>query len=476
MTMAPEFPQVSPWMLLPFGSLLGLIALAPFLFPAWWSRHYAKLACGLAATVVGYYCFHLHAPSGVWRTTREYLSFIALIGSLFVVSGGIHIQVKGEATPGANVLFLLLGAVLANLLGTTGASMLLIRPWLRLNKYRLTGHHVIFFIFIVSNVGGCLTPIGDPPLFLGYLMGVPFGWVLARCLPIWLVGVGLLLLMFYWRDRRNFRRAPAPLRAELTAHEQWRVQGLENLPFLGFILAAVFIHRPPFLREALMAAAALGSWLLTRRSVHEANHFSLQPLREVAILFIGIFATMMPALDWLQFNAARLDLASPGFYFWGSGSLSSVLDNSPTYLCFLKAIFGRFVDPGSLGHINQLLQTHAPVLATATGPYDGAVLQTLGALLQYHPTELARGSLSPDQIQVAYLLGNLQLNPYLVAVSVGAVFFGANTYIGNGPNFMVKAIAEHQKVHTPSFLGYIFCYTLPFMVLMLVIVWWLFFR
>jgi len=176
------------------------------------------------------------------------------------------------------------GLVTANLLGTTGASMLLIRPWLRMNKYRLTAHHVVFFIFIISNVGGCLTPIGDPPLFLGYLMGVPFYWVVQRCLPMWVVGVGILLLMFYALDRHNFLRAPRQVRSEQTGHhEQWRFEGLANLFFLGVILASVFIHQPPFLREALMIAAALGSYFTTARRVRESNRFNLHPIREVAI-------------------------------------------------------------------------------------------------------------------------------------------------------------------------------------------------
>ena len=169
--------HISPWLILPFGALLALIALAPLFFAAWWGKHYIKMAVGLAAIMVLYYVFALGARERVAETAHNYFSFIVFIGSLFIVSGGIHIQVKGEATPLANVMFLLVGAVAANLLGTTGASMLLIRPWIRMNKYRVTGYHIVFFIFIVSNVGGCLTPIGDPPLFLGYLMGVPFWWV-----------------------------------------------------------------------------------------------------------------------------------------------------------------------------------------------------------------------------------------------------------------------------------------------------------
>jgi Na+/H+ antiporter NhaD/arsenite permease-like protein len=467
---------ISPLLILPFVLLLTLVALAPFFFADWWGKHYAKVVCGLAAVVVAYNIFTLHSGASVLHTAREYLSFIVLIGSLFVVSGGIHINVKGEATPFANVVFLLIGALASNLLGTTGASMLLIRPWLRLNKYRLTAHHVIFFIFIVSNVGGCLTPVGDPPLFLGYLMGVPFWWVVERCLPMWAVGVGTLLVMFYFLDRRNFLRAPRGVRAEQTAHEQWRFEGLGNLLLLAVILAAVFVKNPPFLREALMVGAAVASYFGTSKPVHEANHFTLHPIKEVAILFLGIFATMMPALDWLQFNASKLDLATPGFFYFGSGALSSVLDNAPTYLCFLKAAFGRFINPDTVAQLSHLVQTQGADLAGVTGAHAEEIRQIFAAIQHYYPADLLKGCVTTDQIQVACLLGSPRFSSYILAVSVGAVFFGANTYIGNGPNFMVKAIADHQKAHTPTFVGYILRYTLPCMVPMLILVWWLFFR
>jgi Na+/H+ antiporter NhaD/arsenite permease-like protein len=417
--------EIQPGLLasLPFVVLLVTIALAPLFFAGWWGRHFAKVALGLGAVVLVYYFVRLHAGVRVWRTAEEYISFICLIGSLFVVSGGIHINVKGEATPQRNVIFLLTGAVLANLLGTTGASMLLIRPWLRMNKYRITAHHVCFFIFIVSNVGGCLTPIGDPPLFLGYLQGVPFWWVAEKCLPMWATGVGVLLAMFYFVDLKNFRRASKAVREKETAHGTWRFDGLGNLFFLAVVLGAVFVSKPPFLRELIMSAAAAGSYFTTNKNVHEANHFNFGPVREVAILFAGIFATMMPALDWLAANAAGLFGANPPptLFYFGSGALSSVLDNAPTYLSFLSALSG------------------------SGGAAD------LHALLAARPG-------------------------FVVAISVGSVFFGANTYIGNGPNFMVKAIAEHQKVRTPGFAEYIWRFTLPFMLPTILIVWLLFFR
>ena len=246
----------NPWMILPFGLLLGAIALAPLLVPGWWRRHYPKVALGLGAVTLGYYLLVLRNPDRVRHVAHDYLSFILLVGSLFVVSGGIHIKVKGEATPLANVVFLLLGAVLANLLGTTGAAMLLIRPWIRMNQYRVTAHHIVFFIFLVANVGGCLTPIGDPPLVLGYLQGIPFWWVAEHCWPMWVTGVGILLAIFYVVDRLNFIRAARAVRQLETAHETWKFAGLGNLFFLAVILGAVFINRPVFLREGIMLAAA----------------------------------------------------------------------------------------------------------------------------------------------------------------------------------------------------------------------------
>lgn len=404
-----------------------MIALGPLLFEHWWLKHYPKVAFGLAALTLAYYFFALppEARHTVKHTASEYISFIALIGSLYIVSGGIHINVRGEATPHVNVVFLFVGAVVANLLGTTGASMLLIRPWLRMNKYRVTAHHVVFFIFIVSNVGGCLTPIGDPPLFLGYLKGVPFWWVAEHCWPMWLVGVGFLLAAFFLVDRGNYLRAPKQIRDRLAEpHDQWRFQGLANLGFLALILFAVFVKDPPFLREGLMALATLGSWFTTKKNIHEANHFNFHPIREVAVLFIGIFATMMPAMDYLKSHAQSLPSTVPVF-FWGTGLLSTVLDNAPTYLGFLSAAAGPATD---------------------------------------------------DPVRFAARLAEPPFVRLLLAISVSSVFFGACTYIGNGPNFLVKSIAHHQKAHTPGFLGYILRFTLPFVLPMLVLVWWLFFR
>jgi Na+/H+ antiporter NhaD/arsenite permease-like protein len=413
----------NPWMILPFAVLLGAMAMAPLLAPGWWLRHYAKVALGLGAVTLGYYIFILHDSPRVLHTAHDYASFIMLVGSLFVVSGGICIGVKGEAPPLANAVFLLAGAVLANVLGTTGAAMLLIRPWIRMNQRRVAAHHIVFFIFIVANVGGCLTPVGDPPLFLGYLQGVPFWWVAKNCWPMWATGVGILLAMFYVVDKINFARAPRAAREKKIAPETWKFDGLASLFFLAVILGAVFVSRPVFLREALMLTAALGSYFTTRKSIHEANHFNFHPVREVVVLFAGIFATMMPALDWLGLHAKELLGASPsaGIFFWSTGAVSAVLDNAPAYLGFLSALSG------------------------ATGTNEIAEL-------------LRQNALS------------------VLAIGVGAVFFGAATYIGNGPNFMVKAIADQEKIPMPGFLGFVFKFTLPFLLPALIAIWLFFFR
>ena len=412
-----------PILILPFALLLGAMAFAPVLAPRWWRRHYAKVALGLGAITAGYYLFVRHDFASLGSVAHEYASFIALIGSLFIVAGGIHLGVKGEATPLKNVAFLSIGAVAANLLGTTGAAILLIRPWIRLNQSRIAAHHIVFFIFLVANVGGCLTPIGDPPLFLGYLQGVPFWWVAQNCWPAWAVGVGALLGIFYVVDKINFQRAPKAVRQKETASEAWQFDGLTNLFFLAVILGAVFISQPPFLREGLMLAAAAGSYFTTKKSVHAANEFNFHPITEVAVLFAGIFATMLPALAWLEQHAGSVlgDAPAPAVFFWGTGALSAGLDNAPTYLAFLRALQG--------------------IVGTESMP----------PLLAGHAAQL-------------------------LAISLGAVFFGAATYIGNGPNFMVKAIAEHHGVRMPSFLEFILKFTLPFLLPVLAIVWWLFFR
>jgi Na+/H+ antiporter NhaD/arsenite permease-like protein len=416
------------WTMAPFAILLLSIALMPLFAPHFWEHHYPKVAVGLGLVTGLYYFFVRHDSHALLHAGHEYVSFMALVGSLFVISGGINIRVKGEATPMVNTIFLAIGAVLANVIGTTGASMLMIRPWIRMNKYRITSLHVVFFIFIISNVGGCLTPIGDPPLFLGFLRGVPFWWVLEHCWQGWALACVLLLATFFVMDTINFRKAPKEVRDKETAEEKWMFRGLSNVAFLGVVLGAVFL--PKNIQEMkiagvltipalVMILAAVGSYFTTKKEVHSANDFNFGPVKEVGYLFVGIFLTMIPALQLLQ-SGTLVKIDTPMQYYFATGALSAFLDNAPTYLSFLAAAMGA----------------------------EGLSVESV-----------------PDVLKFA---GQSAL--FLMAISLGAVFFGAGSYIGNGPNFMVKAIAEKAKVSTPSFLGYIFKYSLPILVPILVVV------
>ncbi len=415
-------PPVRAWMMLPFVVLLLAIAVIPFVNRRWWERYYPHVALGLGCVVFAYYMMNL-SPHRMMDTLREYFSFIVLIGSLFVAAGGIFLHTEMRATPLINTALLAAGAVVSNLLGTTGASILLIRPFLRMNKERIRGYHVAFFVFVVSNVGGALTPVGDPPLFLGYLNGVPFRWTVQQLWHIWLVALVALLAVFSVLDTLSYRRwmgktnlkAPGP---------RFRLAGSHNFIFLLIILAAVFTTTP--VREIIMIAAAAAAHRFARREALHANEFSFAPIKEVAILFAGIFATMVPALDWINLNASRFGIKTPGQYYWASGLLSSVLDNAPTYLNFLTAAMGLHnLTLGNQDHIRILIAEHGR---------------------------------------------------FLEAISIASVFFGASTYIGNGPNFMVKAIAEHSGVECPSFFGYIAKYSLPVLFPVFALVWFLFFR
>ncbi|MDD5263050.1 MAG: sodium:proton antiporter [Methylacidiphilales bacterium] len=447
----------SPWMLLPFAALLLAIAIMPFANLHWWERHYEKVSLLLGAITVFIYLVVLRNQTAVLHTALDYVSFMALIGSLFVVAGGIHISVKGEASPARNCLFLLIGAVLANIIGTTGASMLMIRPWIRMNKYRITAYHTVFFIFIISNVSGCLTPIGDPPLFLGFLKGIPFWWTLHHLWIPWAVVLALLLTVFYFFDRRNFMKAPPVVRALEAGHETFKITGLHNIFFIAVVLSGIFFD-PPW-REGLMLSAAFGSYFTTSRQIHESNHFNFAPIREVGFLFLGIFATMMPALDYMSLHSKEFGLGSPLTYYFSCGFLSSVLDNAPTYLTFLNASFGLFVDPVIVDQVGRLAAAHGSGLGSITGTHSEAIRNTYGVLERYHADWIGSADIPRDRIETAYLLGNHSL--YIIAISLGAVFFGAMTYIGNGPNLMVKSITERAGVKTPGFFGYLFKYALP---------------
>jgi len=416
-------PQIEPsrLIMLPFGLLLFCIAFLPLVLKHHWERYYHLIALFLAAITTAYYLFGIRQSERILHEGSDYIRFMVLVGSLFVVSGGIHVQIRGEATPLFNCTFLFLGTVAGSFLGTTGASMLFIRPWLQANKYGYSGLHTAFFIFLVSNVGGGLTPMG-PPLFLGYLKGVPFWWMIQHCWLSWSGALLCLLLIFYYVDRHNFRRASAAARQLETGVRMINMEGLRNIFFLAIIVGAVFIQHPPFLREAIMLVAAVGSYFTTPKSVHWANEFSFAPVKEVGWLFLGIFLTIVPVLDYMQLHARDLAIDTPAKFYWVTGGLSAVLDNAPTYIMFFA---------GALGHAGLGIE-------------------------------------SPTAVREFLSNGTAEM----VAVSMGAVLFGAVTYIGNSPNFMIKAIAQQHKMHTPSFVGFVVRFSLPILLPVLFLVSW----
>jgi Na+/H+ antiporter NhaD/arsenite permease-like protein len=427
--------EVELWMTLPFALLLLAIAILPLTHKLWWEKQYPWVAGVLGALVILYYLVVRHDTTRVMHAFIEYFSFISLLTALFVISGGIHIRVAGQSTPGANTVILAIGALLANLIGTTGASMLLIRPYLRLNKHRSKPYQVVFFIFIVSNIGGALTPIGDPPLFLGYLKGVPFFWVLEKVWLLWVLTMAVVLALFFAFDWWNFRHLAE--KPKLIAEDRIVLEGSHNFLFLFLILAAVLAQGTELLSSfphaivtgvvaVFMLGVSVAAYRSTPASVRAENEFDFHPIIEVAIIFAGLFATMAPALDYVAANAARLGLDSVDHYYWYTGILSAVLDNAPTYLNFLAAAFGL------------------------------------------HSLSIQ----NPDDVHRLLRIGA----HYVEAISVSAVFFGAMTYIGNGPNFMVRSIAERAGVRCPSFFGYVFKYSLPILLPLFFVVYWVFFR
>ncbi len=381
---------------LPFVAMLLAIALGPLLVPHWWESNRHKLLVALLLGLPILVLYLARRPPALSAMAEEYVSFIVLLAGLYVISGGILLRGDLVATPLTNAAFLAVGAVLASFIGTTGASMLLIRPLLQTNQERRrVKHTVIVFIFLVSNIGGMLTPLGDPPLFLGYLQGVPFAWTFRLWAP-WLLMVAVLLGFYVAWDAREYAREPmAALRRDRARVEPLRVRGAANaLGLAGMVLAVALLHAP--LREVAIVALAAASLGLTPREIRRANRFTAAPMVEVAVLFFGIFLTMIPALELLHVRGGDLGVRQPAHFFWATGGLSSFLDNAPTYLTFLALAQG-------LGLADQVAGVPHAILA---------------------------------------------------AISVGAVAMGANTYIGNAPNFMVKAIAEEAGVPMPSFFGY----------------------
>ena len=411
-------PALSPVWGLPFAGMLLSIALGPLAAPRWWHHHYGKVAAGwaLAFLVPCAVAFGpgVAAAQLLHALRDEYVPFVVLLGALYTVAGGIHVRGNLHGSPWLNTGLLALGAALASFMGTTGACMLLIRPLLRANDNRRhVAHVVVFFIFIVGNAGGALTPLGDPPLFLGFLQGVGFFWTAQHLWAPALFIVGTLLGLFFaldaWLFQRHGEIRPRDPTPDTPGPHRIRVEGRINFALLAAVVALVLasgLGLPGWARDVGLVALALASLQLTPKAVHEANQFHWEPMLEVAKLFAGIFLTIVPVIAMLQAGAdgpfgavvravTRPDgTPDPAMYFWATGLLSSFLDNAPTYLVFFN---------------------------TAGG--DAATLMTA-------------------------------LAPTLAAISAGAVFMGANTYIGNAPNLMVKAIAESRGVRMPGFFGY----------------------
>ena len=430
------------WSTLPFIGILLSIALFPLIAPRLWHQHYPKIAFGWAVLFALPFLAHYGAAAGheiVHIFLIDYLPFILLLWGLFTVAGGIVVRGTPPGRPGVNTALLLVGTLIASWMGTTGASILLIRPLLRANAQREhRSHVVVFFIFLVANIGGCLTPLGDPPLFLGFLHHVPFTWTL-RLFPEMAFASVWLLVIFYLVDRHYYRREAARAAVEVAGStRRWsvRLDGAYNLLFLAGILGAVLLSGfwdagtlhvwgveldwQNLTRDGLILLMGGLSLLVTPKALRQTNGFTWGPIREVAYLFAGIFMTIIPALAILK-AGARGHLAfvieavrEPWQYFWAVGGLSSFLDNAPTYLTFFNSLLGRFY-PG---------QAEAEAVARLIAEQEA----------------------------------------FLVAISLGAVFMGANTYIGNAPNFMVKSIAEEGGVAMPSFFGYMIRWSLPILI------------
>ena len=446
---------------LPFAALVLAIAIFPLLphkFAAWWEHNRNKLLVSIFLSLIvlawyflraGGYAGHGEKVEPGLATLKhvlhlsileDYVPFMILLFSLYTISGGIRVAGDIPAHPITNTVILAIGAVLANLIGTTGASMLLIRPLLQINSERhRTKHTVIFFIFIVSNVAGSLTPIGDPPLFLGYLRGVPFGWTAAKMWPITLFAVGALLLIYLiWETIEYGRETKKDVQADETTIVPITFSGLHNLILLiGVVLTVASVipgrhflgtdwQPKPYVREAILLALAAIGYATTRAKIRQANQFNFGAIAEVAALFLGIFVTMTALTEWL--NNSSFAVERPWQYFWASGSLSSFLDNAPTYAVFFE--------------------------------------------LAKHSTEMMR--LAPHEV-LSLPSGDLISNTLLMAVAAGSVFMGANSYIGNAPNFMVKRIADDAGVKMPTFFGYM-AYSVGILVPLFVVITFIFFR
>jgi len=449
------------WAAIPFAGILLSIALGPLIAPHFWHKRFPAISAFWAVLFA--------VPFLIWNPTEafqeilhiyflDYFPFIILLWGLYTISGGIYVGGSLRGSPKTNFTLILIGTFLASIIGTTGAAMVLIRPLLRANEWRRNKVHlVIFFIFLVANIGGSLTPLGDPPLFLGFLHNVPFFWVTTGLLDEMLVTAVLVLIVFFIVDTRLYRKeenipAPDPNGAGI------KIEGLHNVFFLMGVIGAVvmsgsvdmmditvysggshavIVPLQNWVKDFIIILMGILSLVTTSKSLRERNDFSWFPIKEVAYLFAGIFMTIIPALAILKAGpaGALADLTTaihgPVRYFWATGILSSFLDNAPTYLTFFNAALGEL----------------------------GKVEAEIPGLLGYLGEDLRHQVFIDD----------------LTAISAGAVFMGAVTYIGNAPNFMVKAIAEEMGIPMPSFFGYLFKWSVPILMPIFVIITFIFF-
>jgi len=421
------------WALIPFILMLLMIAVGPLFFNHWWEHNKNKLLISLALGIPTAIFLIANNLSGhlVHQLLYDYVPFIVLLGALYTITGGICLSGDIPAKPATNTLFLGIGAVLASIMGTTGAAMLLIRPIIKTNanrKYRV--HTILFFIAIVANCGGLLTPLGDPPLFLLYLRGADFTWFL-NMLPQWAFINLSLIVIYFITDSYYYKKEPMEnLVINKIEKEPIKIKGnLNFLWLLGVILAVAFLNKGyfpeweskpylAFIRETVLILMALASLIFTQKPLRQYNKFTWAPITEVAFLFLGIFITMVPALEFLSANSNSLGINNPSEFYFATGSLSAFLDNAPTAVSFYELAKG--IGTSGVGLI---------------------------------------AGISPA---------------ILTAISIGAVFFGAMTYIGNGPNFMVKCIAEENKIAMPSFFGYIIKFSVIVLLPLYILVWLIF--
>lgn len=429
--------------ILPFIFLLLSVAIVPLISEKFWEKNFTKIILGFTGITLFSDLFILHDIKTPILSIIEYLQFIIFIAVLYIISGGIYLEINKKGTPFVNCSILLIGAFIANFIGTTGAATLLIRPFMKINRGRLEPYHIIFFIFIICNIGGSLSPIGDPPLFSGFLKGVPFFWTLKHNILPWIIANGLLLLIFFFLDNNNKKNCCEVIDKSKIIN----IKGNLNFLYILLTLIAIFInpiiipsiptinvfgHEIAFIREIILVIIGICAYKTSNKEILEKNEFTLAPIHELCILFLGIFITMAPALHIIEDKLQYVDhsIITPTLLYWVAAFFSSFLDNTPTYINSLAVCMS--INNADISNVHD-------VLAFSEGLY-------------------------PNSIE------------FLRTICLTSVFFGGFTYIGNGPNFMIKAIAEKNGVKMPSFFTYILKYSIVYLLPILTLIWFLFSR